>query len=755
MGAGRKTRTITVGEKSNQSSASVNSSVSARNLRESDLAGVIFGCKNETYEECLNKQLFGLPASHFSYVRNVQPGLPLFLFNYSDRKLHGIFEAVSRGQLRINPNAWTQDGSDNTPFPAQVKIQMRMQCRPLLEDEFKPIIVNNYHEPRLFWFELDRTQTNNLIALFSASPITASSSHSKKVKNWNTSFKSSRDPCTKQEGNRSETSALATQKQWSALFKDQNAYDTRKRVIEFDEQTPDTNLDCDQLNMKQEFFDPSHCWDVAPSDSAESTTTKTWSALFKDNGTNSRKEVVQFDGQAPEMNLHLDQFHVECECFDASHYSSESSPGTDAPLNWVDCREYDQADCLKPSNEELYPLIAEASTSFPHCNSYDTLSVGARQKSQEAAMVHSTTVAEFLTEVEWLKSSHLKQSQKIESLEQDLVESRKEIQQLKDKFKRLEFGISAKPVEAKDSEGKEFHLVEESHPTLDALICMVGGFDGHSWLSNLDLYSSSYDQLKPLASMTPTRKYASATKLYGELYIVGGVESDLWLDTVESYNPKGNHWVSHPPLNQKKGNLGLLSLKDRILAIGGGNSCEFFSEVEMFDPEVGKWIQIQSMLQERSALAVAEVNGTLYVSGGCYEKYYLNSVERLDPRERSWMKLRSMSTKRACHSLATLKGKLYAVGGFDGTAIVPTVEIYEPRTDSWMMGESMNNPRGSFGSLIIGDTIYVIGGLKNVGLGPVEVADTVESYKEHRGWEVTKWRAIGKRSFHSAVLLWP
>ena len=62
----------------------------------------------------------GLPAQHFSYVKNIDPGLPLFLFNYSDRKIHGIFEAVSKGQMYIDPYAWTADCSERTQYPAQV-----------------------------------------------------------------------------------------------------------------------------------------------------------------------------------------------------------------------------------------------------------------------------------------------------------------------------------------------------------------------------------------------------------------------------------------------------------------------------------------------------------------------------------------------------------------------------------------------------------------------------------------------------------
>lgn len=57
-------------------------------------------------------------------MKNVYHGLPLFLFNYSDRKLHGIFEAASAGKMNIDPCGWTEDGSDYSPYAAQVDTSM-------------------------------------------------------------------------------------------------------------------------------------------------------------------------------------------------------------------------------------------------------------------------------------------------------------------------------------------------------------------------------------------------------------------------------------------------------------------------------------------------------------------------------------------------------------------------------------------------------------------------------------------------------
>uniref|UniRef100_A0A0E0KYX3 DCD domain-containing protein n=1 Tax=Oryza punctata TaxID=4537 RepID=A0A0E0KYX3_ORYPU len=140
----------------------------ARNLRENQLGGVIFGCKHNTIEECFEKQLFGLPSVHYSYVRNVKPGLPLFLFNYSDRKLHGIFEAASPGQMSIDPYAWSHDGSLRTSFPAQVRICTKARYPPLMESQFRTVLGDNYYNHHHFYFELDHAQTKALIAVFKA-----------------------------------------------------------------------------------------------------------------------------------------------------------------------------------------------------------------------------------------------------------------------------------------------------------------------------------------------------------------------------------------------------------------------------------------------------------------------------------------------------------------------------------------------------------------------------------------------------------
>ncbi|KAH1077024.1 hypothetical protein GYH30_052500 [Glycine max] len=85
------------------------------------LGGYIFVCNNDTMQEDLKRQLFGLPPRYRDSVRAITPGLPLFLYNYTTHQLHGIFEAASFGGSNIDPTAWEDKKcKGESRFPAQV-----------------------------------------------------------------------------------------------------------------------------------------------------------------------------------------------------------------------------------------------------------------------------------------------------------------------------------------------------------------------------------------------------------------------------------------------------------------------------------------------------------------------------------------------------------------------------------------------------------------------------------------------------------
>ncbi|KAL7107568.1 hypothetical protein ACP275_06G063000 [Erythranthe tilingii] len=708
---GKKTGNLPLKEKS-EAAWTVNSIPTNRNLTKKDLGAVIFGCKNHTINECLKKMMFGLPAGHFPYVKNVSPGLILFLFNYSDRTLHGIFEATSCGKMNINPHAWiTSEGSEYTPYAAQVQVGIRKKCRPLFEEEFKPLIAKNYYSDRLFWFELDIEQTRKLTKLFSSPelpkkmpPRPPNAARSNNA--FNVLLGSNVDEAadkefenidSKEYSGTEEMNLKENQHSYASIVSNRDAFAPEKKWTELFKASSSSSLE-----KKSDVLVSSSLMSKPPPEPCPDTVVECW------------EEHAVFDNDAKEMyeNMVTQLLYPEQE--------SELTESCERDHN-----QPNSMDTPENINATYGGVVTDTESS-----------------------VSESVIIKLTQELEELKVSQLKQTLKIDSLQHQLVYSKLEIDQLKRRCHKLEFVPSS---------AIDYYALEYCQPpniTAQESVLIVGGFDGDSWLPDLSLYSPPEDHEISLCPMTCSRSYASVAKLNGDLYIFGGVDDGIWYDTVESYNPMSNKWVQRPSLSKKKGSLAGASLYEKIYAIGGGNGVECFSEVELLDLNIGSWIPAQSMLEklvlflQRFSHAAADINGVLYVAGGYNGRDYLRSVERFDPREHAWTRLGSMNVKRGCHSLVAFKERLYALGGYNGDTMVSTVDVLDPRFGSWLLAEPMKVSRGYFGSFVFGGKIHVIGGLEGT-----EVLDVTECYDEGSGWQVGGRTAIGKRSYFSTLVL--
>ncbi|KAL4565413.1 hypothetical protein LXL04_029507 [Taraxacum kok-saghyz] len=133
--------------------------------RNETVGGYIFVCNNDTMQENLKRQLFGLPPRYRDSVRQITPGLPLFLYNYSTHQLHGVFEAASFGGTNIDPSAWEdKKNPGESRFPAQVRVLTRKVAEPLEEDSFRPIL-HHYDGPK-FRLELNIPEALSLLDIF-------------------------------------------------------------------------------------------------------------------------------------------------------------------------------------------------------------------------------------------------------------------------------------------------------------------------------------------------------------------------------------------------------------------------------------------------------------------------------------------------------------------------------------------------------------------------------------------------------------
>lgn len=99
-----------------------------------DQKAYIFMCSETTFYECMDKMLFG-ESDHFApTVTTIKPGDLVYLYNVSTKRLHGEFEAVSRGAKDIDKTAW------KGKFPWQVRVKRKYEYLPITKDDIEGFV---------------------------------------------------------------------------------------------------------------------------------------------------------------------------------------------------------------------------------------------------------------------------------------------------------------------------------------------------------------------------------------------------------------------------------------------------------------------------------------------------------------------------------------------------------------------------------------------------------------------------------------
>ncbi|KAE8728958.1 B2 protein [Hibiscus syriacus] len=124
------------------------------------LGGYIFVCNNDTMQEDLKRQLFGLPPRYRDSVR----AITLACLSFSITTLVINCMAACFGGSNIDPTAWEDKKcKGESRFPAQVRIRIRKVCKALEEDAFRPVL-HHYDGPK-FRLELSVPETLDLLDL--------------------------------------------------------------------------------------------------------------------------------------------------------------------------------------------------------------------------------------------------------------------------------------------------------------------------------------------------------------------------------------------------------------------------------------------------------------------------------------------------------------------------------------------------------------------------------------------------------------
>ncbi|XP_074383015.1 uncharacterized protein LOC141724684 isoform X2 [Apium graveolens] len=622
------------------------SSTDFRNMRKNNLGGVIFGCTDSTIKECLFKQLFGLPASHISYVNNIDPGLPLFLFNYSDRKLHGIFESASSGRMNINPYGWTADGLGRTLYPAQ--IYPRLQCQALHEDQFKPIIIDNYYSQTHFWFELDHAQTNKLMSLLSSLAIAPSTSLPQNVAKWRNLF---HDMPLAHKEERNEVNENDTDIGFYQLYKS-NA----DVLLPASDAVP--SLSCVGQPSEPQFKKR-----TVPEDKKEYILMKLKEmTLARENLYSSLKQSVEDTAIVNDVSMEQSSILKEREMSRKKAVPVSSSCYSDVIHQLM--KNLEELEAFKGGQirrtEQLEHKLVEAQTEIQQlkqqCTTLECRLDHCIEPVKEGMVVFPTEPCLDIDELIFLVGGYDGKTYS-SSLNAYLPSQNK-----------MKFLTPMSVVRSLASVAM-----------LSGELYAFGGGNGSEWYNTAESYNPADNKWIPRPSLTgrPKGSLAGAT-LQNKIFAIGGGNGRESFSEVEMLDLDLGRWIMTQSMIEKRFALAAAELNGAIYAVGGSDGQSYLKSAERFDSREHSWTRIQSMNTERAFHALAVMNEKLYVLGGFDGNSMVSSVEIFDPRIGSWMTGEAMNVRRGYSAAAVLKESLYAIGGIiDGDTITDTVERYK------------------------------------------------------------------------------
>ncbi|KAG8377082.1 hypothetical protein BUALT_Bualt09G0131400 [Buddleja alternifolia] len=635
MGGGRKTQTFTQSE-SFPSPWMAPNVPWARNLKKNQLGGVVFGCTNSTFKECLSKQLFGLPAQHFSYVQNIEPGLPLFLFNYSERKLHGIYEAASSGKMNFDSYAWTGGGLDRTKYPAQVQIHVRLKCQALTEHQFKPVIIDNYYSQTHFWFELDHAQANKLMSKLSSLAVSSGSSMPQITQKWTPVVPKF---TSQNKGGESGASELPSLSDDFA-----NSFDSIGTST-----TSDDPLCLDGNNQLRE---SSLCNQMVQPDEKDLIYMKLKELAlgyeFPDTNMNNRGRMVEsaFTDDVDFLReTHDNVMETLGKRNDEGSFDSLDYPAIIAQL----CGEVEELKAFKQAQtqkmETLERKLAEAEQEIYHlenrCMMLESISNPSMTLVGDESLIESGDESHLNLDdsilivggydgVTWLSALH-------------------SFSPSHDVLRSLEPMSCARSYTSVARLGGELYV--------------FGGGQNSTWYDTVESYNALNNQWTMWPSLNEKKGSLAVAALDGKFFTVGGGNGVECFSSVEMFDPNVGRWISGRSMLQKRFALAAVELNGALYAVGGYDGKEYLKSAERFDPREHSWNKIGSMDTKRGCHSLVKMNEKLYALGGYDGITMVPSVEIYDPRLGKWMSGEPMNQGRGFFAAAVLNNSVYVMGG--------------------------------------------------------------------------------------------
>uniref|UniRef100_A0A3P8RSS0 Kelch-like family member 18 n=1 Tax=Amphiprion percula TaxID=161767 RepID=A0A3P8RSS0_AMPPE len=217
---------------------------------------------------------------------------------------------------------------------------------------------------------------------------------------------------------------------------------------------------------------------------------------------------------------------------------------------------------------------------------------------------------------------------------------------------------------------------------VNGLLYAIGGYDGQSRLSTVEVYNPETDSWTRVSSMNSQPPWETVV-IDGRIYVCGGYDGKSSLNSVECYAPETDRWTVVAEMSASRSAAGVTVFDGRIFVSGGHDGLQIFNTVEYYNHHTNRWHPAAPMLNKRCRHGAASLGSHMYVAGGYDGSGFLSGAEVFSSASGQWSLLVAMNTRRSRVSLVSTSGRLYAVGGYDGQSNLSSVEMYNPDTNRW------------------------------------------------------------------------
>ncbi|XP_007236437.2 kelch-like protein 24a [Astyanax mexicanus] len=173
------------------------------------------------------------------------------------------------------------------------------------------------------------------------------------------------------------------------------------------------------------------------------------------------------------------------------------------------------------------------------------------------------------------------------------------------------------------------------------------------------MYNSQLNLWIRVASLNKGRWRHKMLVLLGKAYAVGGYDGQSCLSNVEVYDSFSNRWTEVAPLKEAVSSPAVASCAGRMFVIGGEpdeNSCT--DKVQCYDPETDSWLLRANVPISKRNIAAVSLNNLVYVCGGLTKSIYC-----YDPAQDFWMPVVNTFSRQECCGMSVCNGKIFILGG--------------------------------------------------------------------------------------------